>query len=146
MIFRKINMTNKFLISGILASIMSFYSPVHYLMIPVLWLVVIDIITGIYLAKFIKKEDITSRGLFRKVPQLFMFFLAMTASMHADPFLKEFGLETLQGAKFVISFYGLYELFSILENLGQSGLPVAKQISNILKAKLPQDLTQRLDP
>lgn len=136
---------NKVLISGILASLTTFYTPIHSFIMPVLWLVTFDIITGIYVARVIKKETLTSRGLFRKLPQLLMFLIAMSASMHADPFFVQFGLSEFQSAKFVISFYGLYELFSILENLGNSGLPVAKQISSMLKAKLPEDVRNNLE-
>lgn len=136
---------NKAMISALIASLAAFYTPVHSFIMPVLWLVGFDIITGVYVARFIDNKDLTSRALFRKLPQLLMFLVAMTAAMHADPFFVQFGLEQHQSAKFVISFYGLYELFSILENLGKSGLPVAKQIASMLKSKLPEEVNKGLE-
>ena len=136
---------NKMILSGLIASLTSFYLPVHAFIMPVLWLVVIDVLTGAYVARFIEHKPLTSRGLFQKFPQLVTFLIAMTAAIHADPFFMQFGFSELQSAKFVISFYGLYELFSILENLGKSGLPVAKQLTNILKAKLPEEVKVELE-
>ncbi len=34
----------------------------------------------------------------------------------------------------------MYELFSILENLGRLGLPVATQLADLLKSKLPDEV------
>lgn len=135
----------KALLSLILTPIIAFYQPIESLLSPILWLVLIDIISGIYVAKIIEKKDLTSREFFRKLPQLAMFLLAISASLHADPFFVQFGIESFQSSKLVISFYGLYELFSILENLGKSGLPVAKQLANLLKSKLPEDAKQAME-
>lgn len=136
---------NKVMLSGLLASLAAFYMPVQSFIMPVLWLVAFDIVTGVYVARVVENKSLTSRALFRKLPQLLMFLIAMSAAMHADPFFIQFGLGELQSAKFVISFYGLYELFSILENLGKSGLPVAKQLAALLKTKLPDDVKKGLE-
>lgn len=124
--------------------ILAFFEPVSTLLVPVLWLVVIDILTALYLARIIQKQPLTSRGFFKKLPQVAKFLVAVVAALHANPFFVAFGLPDFQAVKLVISFYGLYELFSILENLGKSGLPVAKQLSDILAAKLPDDVKKHL--
>lgn len=134
----------KLIISTILASLTAFYMPVKGFVMPVLWLAFLDIITGLYVARTIDKVAITSREFFRKLPQFAMFIVAVTAAMHADPFFVHFGLDPYSSAKFVISFYGIYELMSILENLGKSGLPVAKSVSNFLKNKLPAEVKENL--
>jgi len=135
---------SKAILSLLIAPLLAFFQPVTFLILPILWLVVIDILTGMYATRIIEKKPLTSRGFLRKLPQLVMFLIAIAASIHADPFFNEFGIEKFQSAKLVISFYGLYELFSILENLGRSGLPVAKQLARILQAKLPDDVKQEL--
>lgn len=118
----------------------AFFEPIEILLASILWLVLIDIVTGAYYIRMVLKEPLTSRGFFKKLPQVAKFLVAVVAALHADPFFVQFGLPQYQAAKLVISFYGLYELFSILENLGKSGLPVAKQIINILSAKLPAEI------
>lgn len=128
-----------------LTPLLAFFEPVNGLITPILWLVFLDILTAMYLVRIVKKESLTSRGFFKKMPQLLMFLVAVAASLHANPFFTAFGFPDHQASKLVISFYGLYELFSILENLGGAGLPIAKQISKLLQAKLPDDVKAELD-
>lgn len=134
----------KALLSMLLSPLIAFYGPVHALLIPILWLVIMDMVTGMYATRIVEKKPLTSRGFLQKLPQVLMFLVAIAAAIHADPFFNQFGIEKFQSAKLVISFYGLYELFSILENLGRSGLPVAKQFAHILQAKLPEEIKQEL--
>ena len=131
--------------SALVAPLLAFFEPVTALIIPILWLVLFDIITGMYVVRVVEKNALTSRGFFKKLPQVVMFLIAISASLHADPFFGEIGIEKFQSAKLVISFYGLYELFSILENLGRAGLPIARNILNILQAKLPENIKQELN-
>lgn len=138
------NLDLKTKIFPIATALLVFFEPIEVLLLSILWLVVIDIITGIYVARFIQKEAITSRGFFKKLPQVTKFLVAVIAALHADPFFVQFGLPSYQAAKLVISFYGLYELFSIMENLGKSGLPIAKQFTAILTAKLPEEIKNNL--
>lgn len=137
-------MKSKFILSSLVAPLIAFYAPIADLILPILWLVLFDILTGIYAVRIVEKKPLTSRGFFRKLPQVVMFLIAISASIHADPFFREVGIEQFQSAKLVISFYGLYELFSILENLGRSGMPVARQLARILQAKLPEEVKQEL--
>lgn len=135
-----ISQIKKAVLSILISPLLLFFSPVAMLVQALLWLVIIDIISGMYSAKFADKKDLTSRGFLKKLVPLSLFFLALTASLHSGVFFAEFGIDKIQPAKWVISFYGLYELFSILENLGKCGLPIAKQISVFLKQKLPNEV------
>jgi phage-related holin len=135
----------KAIISLIFAPLITFFAPVSAVVVPLLWLVVLDVTTGIYASRVIEKNPITSRGFFRKFPQVLMLFIAIAGAIHADPFFVQVGIEPFQSAKLVTSFYGLYELFSILENLGRSGLPVAKQFANLLQAKLPEEMKKNIE-
>lgn len=138
------NVKLKVTLSALISPMLAFYEPVSALIVPILWLVLIDIVTGMYATRISERKPLTSRGFLRKLPQLIMFLIAISASLHADPFFNEVGIEKYQAVKLVISFYGFYELFSILENLGRSGLPVAKQFSRILQAKLPEEIKEEL--
>lgn len=139
------NLELKKTIMLISAAIISFLAPVNLLLMPILWLVIIDILTAMYYVRILQKQPLTSRGFFKKLPQLSLFFIAVVAALHADPFFVTLGVPVHQAAKLVISFYGLYELFSILENLGKMGLPIAKQLMNILSAKLPDEVKKELE-
>lgn len=138
------SMKVKLLLSALFASIVSFFDPVMHLLVPMLYLILFDVVTGMYVAKFVDRIPLTSRRFLRKLPQLVLLTVAISAALNADPFFVNFGLSQNQGASFVISFYGVYEVFSIFENLGKSGLPVAKQLTKILQAKLPQEIQDEL--
>jgi phage-related holin len=138
------NVKSKIALSSLITPLIAFYEPITALIVPILWLVLIDIVTGMYATRIVERKPLTSRGFFKKLPQVAMFIIAISASLHADPFFTQLGIEQFQSAKLVISFYGLYELFSILENLGRSGLPIARQFSRILQAKLPEEIKQEL--
>ena len=140
-----ITLIKKLIATLLISPIIAFYSPVGYLLQPLLWLVIIDILTGVYCAKFVRNEDINSRGFLSKLVPVCLFLIALTAALHCDIFFVEFGLPQHQAPKLILAFYGVYELISILENLGDSGLPVAKQISSLLKKKLPQEVQDELN-
>ena len=134
----------KVVLSSFLTPLLAFYEPISTLILPILWLVLFDIITGMYLARVVERRPLTSRAFFRKLPQVVMFLIAISAALHTEPFFVQLGIEKFQSSKWVVCFYGFYELFSILDNLGKSGLPVAKQISRILASKLPDTIREEL--
>lgn len=140
-----LNINSKATLSVVIAPIISFFAPASVLILPILWLVLFDILTGIYRVRIIEKKPLTSRGFLKKFPQLIMLLVSIAASIHADPFFVQFGIESFQASKLVVSFYGMYELFSILENLGKSGLPIAKQVARLLQAKLPDAIKDELN-
>ena len=142
MITITLSQIKKLIISLLITPILLFFAPVSTFIAPLLWLVLFDIISGMYVAKRIEKKDLTSRGFLQKLVPITLFFIALASALHAGIFFKEFGIDKDQPAKWVCSFYAIYELFSILENLGKCGLPVAKQIADFLKTKVPEQLSK----
>lgn len=132
-------MKTKLILSAILSPILMLFDPYTALVKAIGILVIFDIVTGIIAAKK-ENKDITSRGFFRKLPQVGLFLVALAAASVGSPLLAEFGIEAHQSGKWLCAMYGAYELFSILENLGRLGLPVAKQLQDLLKSKLPDEM------
>jgi toxin secretion/phage lysis holin len=131
--------TKKLYISVLLSPLCLYFEPYSALVKALGVLVVIDILTGLMSARK-SGQDITSKSLFKKIPIVGLFLIALVAAKEASPLLVEFGIGAHQAGKWVCALYGVYELLSILENLGRLGLPVAKQLSEMLKAKLPEDI------
>lgn len=125
----------KILLSFFLTPLLIFFSPYLVLIKAISLLVLFDIVTGIAAARK-EHKDIKSRSFFRKIPQLALFFVALAAAQVSNPLLLEFSLETHQAGKWLCGLYGVYELLSILENLGRLGLPVADKFAEMLKAKI----------
>ncbi len=137
-------------LSGILSllatPLINLVAPVQHLFLPLIWLVVIDILSGIYKNRIYKKEPITSKKFFeRKSKVVLVWSAGLVTMLLADTFLKEIGIDGHWGAKVYCVWYALYEVISILENIGDSGLPGAKSILKLLRGKLPANIDKSLE-
>lgn len=131
----------KLLYSLLMSPLLMFFEPYSGLVKAIGILVALDILTGMMAAKK-ESKDLTSKSLWAKLPRVGLFLIALAAAKISSPLLMEFGIEAHQAGKWFCALYGLYELFSILENLGRLGLPVARQFLELLKKKLPDDIKQ----
>lgn len=133
------NTKGKLIYSFIIAPLLLFFEPYSALVKALLILVIIDILTGLFAARH-EGKPLTSRRFLMKGLQVGLFFVGLAAAKAGSPLLEEFGIEAHQAGKWFCAFYGVYELFSILENLGRLGLPIAKQFASLLKSKLPDEV------
>lgn len=121
-------------------SLTGFLLPVKPFFIGIIGLIIIDILSGMYVAYFVKNESLTSKRFFGKIKQIAAFAVGLWAMLLADKNLEAFGLTDHWGVKMFCALYTFYELFSILENLGNAGLPIAKEIQGLLLNKKNQAL------
>ena len=134
------------ILSIALTPVINLFIPIQHLLLPLCWLVVLDIISGIYKARVIQGKPITSRRFFeRKAGVLLVWSLGVLTMLFADTFLLEINIKGNWAAKLYCVFYAMYEVISILENLAESGLPGAKGILMLLRGKLPTNLNTALD-
>lgn len=134
----------KLLISVIVSPLLMYFEPYSALVKAIGILVVFDIATGVMAARK-EGKDITSRSFFKKIPAVALFLIALAGAKEASPALLEFGIEAHQAGKLFCALYALYELLSLLENCGKLGMPIASQITKLLKAKLPTDVKDIVD-
>ena len=87
------------------------------------WIVIGDIVTGICKGIFIKETNST-KGLMGIVKHLLVVSLVLIAY----PYLKIMGFEGVATA-FVFSYIAVYGI-SVIENLGQLGIPVPEFVKN----------------
>lgn len=133
------------LISLALTPLLNLVAPVQHLFFPLIWLVVIDIASGIYKSRVTNKQPITSKSFFERKSKVILIWVAgLLTMLLADKFLKEINITGNWGAKIYCVWYALYEVISILENLGDSGLPGAKNILALLRGKLPSNIDKSL--
>jgi phage-related holin len=132
--------------SLILSPMLGFIFPVKHLLMPLFWLVVLDILSGVYKSRIIQKKPLTSKRFFeRKSKVLLIWAIGLVTMLLADKFLLEIKIEGSWASKGYCVFYGIYETISILENLADSGLPGAKGILRLLRGKLPDNLNKALE-
>lgn len=87
------------------------------------WIVIADIVTGICKGIFVKEANST-KGLMGIVKHLLVVGLVLIAY----PYLKIMGFEGVATA-FVFSYIAVYGI-SVIENLGQLGIPVPEFVKN----------------
>lgn len=129
----------KLLYSAVVSPLFMYFDPYSALVKAIGILVILDVVSGILAARK-ENKPISSRVFLKKIPQVILFVFGLAAAKEASPLLLEFGIEAHRAGKWFCALYGVYELFSILENLGRLGLPVAKQFSQLLQSKLPEEL------
>ncbi len=130
--------------SLLVSPLVLFFEPYEALVKAVGLLVIMDIASGLVAAKK-ENKSLTSRRFLAKVIHVVLFLVGLAAAGAASPLLKEFGIEAHQAGKWFCALYGTYELFSIFENLGRMGFPIAKQFSAFLKSKLPDGTVSQND-
>lgn len=126
------------------------------------WLIVGDIITGILADVYEKKNslhpfyilkefrskklvfyyDDKGRLQFGKLVLVTLFSMGLFFIHKANPLMVQFNLPEYEMGQWYCIAYGLYELFSLLENLGRLNFPIAKQIKALINNKLPTELKQ----
>lgn len=102
-----------------------------------LWLVLADIATGLCKG-FLIKEGNSTKGLLGMVKHLLVVFLVIVAY----PYLKIMGFEQIATA-FVFFYIAAYGI-SIIENLGQLGVPIPAWVRDRLQ-KLQDTSTEEKD-
>lgn len=130
-----ISQIKKLILASIITPLILLFQPVEHLINPLIWIIIADILFGMYVARTIDKVDLTSRRFLRKFYIIGLFLAILFLSLKCDPFFTEFGLEKHKVAKWICSLYAVYEFISIVEKTGKMGLPIAKQISEWIKAK-----------
>jgi phage-related holin len=111
------------------ASLVAVFTPVHAIMLTVGFLIVFDLITGVWAAK-VRKEKISSAAFRRTATKLAIYQIVIMTGFLTEIHLID-GLFPV--SKIAASIIGLTELLSILENSEViHGEPIFKKLINKL--------------
>lgn len=139
--FTKLNMQN--FIKDLLLLLMTFLAPVKSTILAVYFLILVDLITGLW-ASYKEKQDITSSGLSRTIGKILIYSITIVISYIVHKFLLigfEIPIESL-----VSGFIAITETKSIFENINrisnnQVMKDLVKILSNERQKKLPPKKT-----
>lgn len=121
--------TITFAIKATIASVAGFWAGLHPLIQTLVWLMALDIVTGI-LAAFVAKKlssDATFRGMAKKA-----MVLCIVAGAH---FASGATGVDLHLGPIVAAFYCLNELVSLVENGAAVGIPIPKALVDAIASK-----------
>lgn len=124
------------LLGGVLSWAFNFYLPIGSFLIMAAALSIIDTGMGVLDSLLVKKIPITSKAFLSKLKTLCVLGILATSALIADPALVAVGLSSYLGAKFIIAWFALYELFSITEHSASFGFIPAKKLLDWLGQRL----------
>jgi len=127
-------------LSAVLAFMGNYLGATAPLVKSIFLLVIIDVVLGMIASKYYRGIDLSTKRFIIKIREMGLFAVGLAAFIICDTAFISVGIASLWAAKFYCSAYAFYELFSIVENLGDMGFPVAANIKKMLKAKLDNNL------
>lgn len=135
--------------SPFVTNIVTHYAPYFPYISAVTWAVVGDCLFGL-LANTKEKygslhiafvlKSFRSRKLLSKFGIGLLFFLGLFFIDRSDLLIQKLGVGKQEAGIWWCVAYGLYEVTSILENLGRLDFPVARQVKNWINSKVPPEL------
>jgi len=109
--------------------LLALLAPVHAVMITMVFLIVVDFITGLY-ASYKDKITISSERIGHTISKFFIYNLVILASY----FLEKYIVNEVPFLKIIAGFIAITEIKSILENFNRIyGVNVFKALINVLK-------------
>lgn len=135
--------------SPFVSQMITMYSPYFPYIQSITWLVFGDVLLG--LLAYTKEKygslhpayilkSFRSRKLLSKFGIGVMFFAGLFLIHKSDILLFKLGIAENEAGIWWCVAYGLYEITSVLENLGRLNFPIAKQIKNWINSKVPAEL------
>lgn len=97
----------------------------------------IDLVVGIYCSFNYELKKFDPKKLRSKGLEVSMFIITLFATLSINVFWKQYGLDGLTVSHYLISAFGFYHFFSILQNMGKMGLPVAGYFQKWIESKAP---------
>lgn len=134
--------------SPFIVDLLTHYAPYFPYIKAVSILVVGDVILGILATCFESYKSIhpalilktfKSYKLLRKFGIGILFFVGLHQIDTSDVLLMKLGMDQYEAGIYWCVAYGLYELTSILENLGRLNFPIAKQVRKWINSKVPDE-------
>lgn len=118
-------------------------------------LVIGDIVLGLLAACYEKYKVVNlatlmrtfkSHKLIKKFVLGVLFFAGLYYMDASSVLLQKLGVDQHDAGIWWCVAYGVYELSSILENMGRLDFPIAKQVKNWINAKMPEDMKDKEEP
>lgn len=97
--------------------LVGFFAPLQEMLFSLLFLVLVDLITGV-IAAYKKKQKITSSKLSRTIAKILVYLTTVTVVHVANDFIL-FGADFIPLETFVVGFIAITEVKSIFENLNR---------------------------
>ena len=126
--------TIKLTLSAICSYIYTLFEPSFPLLQALAIVMIIDFVLGVWQAFSIGKKFDPKKFL-SKLKEAGLFVVVLAAAIFINPLWEQYGLKAHLIANYLISAYGFYHFFSILQNAGKMGFPLASVLQKFIESK-----------
>lgn len=96
---------------------------------------VIDLAVGLYHSFVYDGKKFDPKKMKSKGLEISMFIITLFATLSINVLWKQYGLDGVSIAQYLISAFGFYHFFSILQNMGKMGFPIATYFQKFIESK-----------
>lgn len=134
MFYEKIN---KIILSILSSSVVQVFSPTLDHLKALLIVMIIDLAVGLYHSFVYDGKKFDPKKMKSKGFEISMFIITLFATLNINVLWKQYGLDGVSVAHYLISTFGFYHFFSILQNMGKMGFPIANYFQKFIENKAP---------
>ena len=121
-------------ISSIATTIYNAFHPSFDLLQALCIVISIDFVIGVY-QSFNAGFKFSPKKFLGKLKEIGLFVVVLAAAIFINPLWEQYGLKAQFVANSFIGMYGFYHFFSILQNAGKLGFPLAAQFQKFIESK-----------
>ena len=121
-------------LSSFLSLIYNAFSPTFNLLNALCIVIAIDFAIGVY-QSFSEGNKFNPKKFLSKLKEIGLFIVVLAAAIFINPLWEQYGLKAYFVANSFIGMYGFYHFFSIVQNAGKLGFPIATQFQKFIESK-----------
>lgn len=121
-------------LSSFLSILYNAFSPTFNLLNALAIVIALDFIIGIY-QSFNDGNKFNPKKFLGKLKEIGLFVVVLAAAIFINPLWEQYGLKAYFVANSFIGMYGFYHFFSIVQNAGKLGFPIANQFQKFIESK-----------
>ena len=121
-------------LSSFLSILYNAFSPTFNLLNALAIVIALDFAIGIY-QSFTGGNKFNPKKFLGKLKEIGLFVVVLAAAIFINPLWEQYGLKAYFVANSFIGMYGFYHFFSIVQNAGKLGFPIANQFQRFIESK-----------
>jgi phage-related holin len=127
----------KMILSLTSSAVFKLFEPSFPMLQALVIIMALDMVIGLYHSFNYEGKKFDPKMFLGKIKDTGMFIVILFATLSINAFWKQYGMEGQSVANFFISSFGFYHFFSILQNAGKMGFPIAGYFQKWIESKAP---------
>lgn len=128
---------NHIILSITSSAIFKMFEPSFPMLYTLCGIIALDFFFGLYHSYHYEHKKFDPTKFLKKLKEIGAFIVVLFATISINSFWKTYGLDAQYVANYFMSAYGFYHFFSILQNAGKMGFPIASYFQKFIESKAP---------